>query len=487
PLTTLPQFSANEYLQSIEIKNSILENVNLATFRYLTNLTFLSFMDSQALRYVYGGRIVDNLRSIKTLNFRNSSLNYLDYDIFENLPNYVKIDLSLNNFTCDCRSSALINLLISNYLNLQETFCSNSTKIYDFLANPNISTTNDCSLGYDANNGAIVKGVYGADKILDCQIFGRPTPSVAWFKYEGGKFIDVPVNDSNFDAKFIAYPDGSLKIREADRGDIGIYVCRLKNQHGNFTVYQRFRLDYAYLWWLMKIYSIICGLFVAMASFALNVISGAIRRLVVWRVSKLERTGRVRMLLESMEKYKSKQMVNLHDMYASNINQIRENYRQQLEALRRSYASQADRFRDYRTTQMENVATHLDTLRDNYNAQVNRIRDYGSKHMERVYNVYQRRVTGVRNYTLQQRLRLMRQYKLKQRYINRILENLNLQGSSGVTNIDNDETQMKKWSLKRQSGETTTDENGARKNDEDRASFHTIMSEDFQFEDKASP
>lgn len=67
-----------------------------------------------------------------------------------------------------------------------------------------------------------------------------------------------------------------------------------------------------------------------MIFFALNMIWGALRRFITWRLSQKHKKGRVRMLIESLEKYRSRQMVNLHDMYTSNINRIQENYHQQV-------------------------------------------------------------------------------------------------------------------------------------------------------------
>lgn len=73
--------------------------------------------------------------------------------------------------------------------------------------------------------------------------------------------------------------------------------------------------------------------------------------------------------------------------------------------------SQADRFRGYKAVQME----HLDALRENYYNQLARLREYGSRRMEFVYDGYQSQATRLREYSFQQRMRLVRQYKLKQR------------------------------------------------------------------------
>ncbi len=108
------------------------------------------------------------------------------------------------------------------------------------------------------------------------------------------------------------------------------------------------------------------------------------------------------------------------------VNDFRENYRFQAEQLSRSYAAQVERFKDYKAQQIGAVSSHVDAARDNYAAQMSRMREYGSKQMERVFESYQRQLNRVRTFSLQQRLRLMRQYKIKHRYLNKLLEGLNI-------------------------------------------------------------
>lgn len=144
----------------------------------------------------------------------------------------------------------------------------------------------------------------------------------------------------------------------------------------------------------------------------------------------------MRNVVEAMEKYRQRQMEGLHENYQKKVQTIRDNYHQQVEELRQSYAKQADRFRDYRQAQMESMTQHLDNIRDNYNQQVSagraggalsqltRIREYGSRRAEQLVESYERQLNRMRTFTLQHRLKLMRQYRVKQNYINRLLENI---------------------------------------------------------------
>ena len=52
------------------------------------------------------------------------------------------------------------------------------------------------------------------------------------------------------------------------------------------------------------------------------------------------------------------------------------------------------------------------------------MRDYGRTQMERIGENYERQMNRIRMFSLQQRLKLARQYKMKQRYIDKLVESL---------------------------------------------------------------
>jgi hypothetical protein len=120
-------------------------------------------------------------------------------------------------------------------------------------------------------------------------------------------------------------------------------------------------------------------------------------------------------------------MLHLHETYNRRINHVRDHYHQQVEQLRTSYSSQADRFRDYRAAQFESMTAHLDNIRDNYSAQMGRMREFGSRRADQLWESYERQLNRIRTFSLQQRLRIMRQYKIKQRYLNKLLESVNVE------------------------------------------------------------
>lgn len=129
------------------------------------------------------------------------------------------------------------------------------------------------------------------------------------------------------------------------------------------------------------------ALIFCVSSFVLNIVWVGVRKLSLWLIDRSERLNRVRSMLEAMEKYRTKQMDNLHENYQRKVNAIRvmsssmwiefqtfqENYHQQVDEIRTSYSRQADRLREYKQAQVETVTQHLDHIRDNYNQQVNTV------------------------------------------------------------------------------------------------------------------
>uniref|UniRef100_A0A1I8AZZ6 Uncharacterized protein n=1 Tax=Meloidogyne hapla TaxID=6305 RepID=A0A1I8AZZ6_MELHA len=129
-------------------------------------------------------------------------------------------------------------------------------------------------------------------------------------------------------------------------------------------------------------------------------------------------SSRVRAMLVAMEKYGQKHMESLHEGYNRRMSTFRENYHTQVETIRNSYFESADRFRDYRQAQMDNVQQHLDV----YYQQISRLREFGHKRVEHLWESYEKSVNAVRTFTLEQRLKILNQYKIKQRYVNKLLE-----------------------------------------------------------------
>lgn len=50
-----------------------------------------------------------------------------------------------------------------------------------------------------------------------------------------------------------------------------------------------------------------------------------------------------------------------------------------------------------------------------------KLRDYGSKRVEQLWEGYERQVNRLKMFSLHQRLNLMRKYKVKQKYLNKLV------------------------------------------------------------------
>uniref|UniRef100_A0A914WPT8 Ig-like domain-containing protein n=1 Tax=Plectus sambesii TaxID=2011161 RepID=A0A914WPT8_9BILA len=309
-------------------------------------------------------------------------------------------------------------------------------------------STNDCLVGAYIPEGQIVRAIYSTSAVLHCNQYGQPAPSLKWFVYPASTGAPVILIGSyepktkkgslapDMDAKYDILPGGVLLIRSTSRDVVERYKCVVENEHGNSSAVIRFRLDLS-SWYRLTpnpfdsvfIGSVVCGILTAFLSFIVNILWLGVRKVVLWYIHRAERTSRVRKMVEAMEKYRQKQLYNLHEKYNKRLGHIRDNYHQQVEQMRTSYTSQSERFRDYRVAQMETMNQHLDTIRDNYNQQIGRMREYGSRRSDQLWESYERQMNRIRTFSLQQRLRMMRQYKIKQRYLNKLLESLNADGN----------------------------------------------------------
>uniref|UniRef100_A0A914M3B1 Ig-like domain-containing protein n=1 Tax=Meloidogyne incognita TaxID=6306 RepID=A0A914M3B1_MELIC len=260
-----------------------------------------------------------------------------------------------------------------------------------------------------------------------------------WYKRIGGVYIGafnatsrhVHTNWTKDGAYQIA-DNGSLIIHNVRRELVERYECLSKFLNGNQTRNSiLLRLDFSF-WYAPEPFSLFYGscifaLIFCVASFLLNIFWILIRWSVLSWIKRTERLSRVRAMLVAMEKYRQKHMESLHEGYNRRMSTFRENYHNQVETIRNSYLESSERFRDYRQAQKENVQQHL----DGYYQQISRLREFGHKRVEHLWESYEKSVNAVRTFTLEQRLKILNQYKVKQRYVNKLLEAIGTE-----TNVD---------------------------------------------------
>ncbi|KAI3413546.1 hypothetical protein GPALN_011036 [Globodera pallida] len=278
------------------------------------------------------------------------------------------------------------------------------------------------------------------DTILPCEFMSNSSVRQAdrvewWYKRSGDVLIGsfdprgwVAQTNWTRDGAYKVLDNGTLLIKDARRALVERYYCVVfLNTPSELLVHEiYFRLDFSF-WYAREPGSLFFGSCIAAvvfcaASFLLNIVWIVCRHIILWWIKRTERMSRVRALVVALEKYRHKQMESLHETYSRRVSTIRDNYHSQVDQLRHSYTDSADRFRDYRQAQMDNVQQHLDSIRDNYCQQINRLREFGSRRVEQIWEGYDRSITALRTFTMEQRLRMLNQYQVKQRYVNKLLE-----------------------------------------------------------------
>ncbi|ULU01249.1 hypothetical protein L3Y34_001538 [Caenorhabditis briggsae] len=309
-----------------------------------------------------------------------------------------------------------------------------------------------CNLGVVANDTGIQYGKYEKPTAISCYSYGTPSPKISWWRFRPAEKLgsyDPKTDQISYTnvsdvmrESYSIQAGGSLLIHSPNRSHVERYVCVVENTNGTaYGIYQ-FRLDYLDWYGLDVFHSVFWGglatsLIVCLISFLLNITWILTRKSALWWIQRAERLSRVRKMVEAMEKYRVRQMESLHEKYTKRVQIVRDNYHQQVEALRVSYAAQQEKFQNYKAAQVDAVHSHLDAMRDGYNNQLGRVREYGSKRAEQLWESYERQVNRMRTFSLQHRLKMMRQYKVKQRYVNKLLESF--QASSPEVQLENEE------------------------------------------------
>ncbi|KHJ99322.1 leucine Rich repeat-containing domain protein [Oesophagostomum dentatum] len=290
----------------------------------------------------------------------------------------------------------------------------------------------NCTLGISQRDPETVRAEFGETAVISCTAYGTPQPEIEWWLYRPATYLGTfdPASSVQVQANnscCTVLNGGALLLHDVNRSMVERYVCLARHESQSVNRIFHFRLDYLN-WYSLDLFNsvfwgaVATAVLVCSFSFLLNITWILTRKSVLWWIQRAERLSRVRKMVEAMEKYRVRQMEGLHEKYTRRMQLVRENYHAQVEALRLSYSSQVERFRDYRAAQMEQMSSHLENIRDNYNQQMQRVREYGSRRAEQLWESYERQVNRMKAFSLQHRLKMMRQYKVKQRYLNKLLE-----------------------------------------------------------------
>uniref|UniRef100_A0A7I5E8L7 Ig-like domain-containing protein n=1 Tax=Haemonchus contortus TaxID=6289 RepID=A0A7I5E8L7_HAECO len=389
--------------------------VKMMDFRkwVLPRLKRLSIAGSHKLKFV-SGQLPD---TTKDFLLTNSEITAFPQSFFKR-TSLRSLDVSGSHFDCDpCVMQWAVPVA---------SIMGNQTQC------PPVPPLANCTLGISDRDPEIVRAEMGQSALLTCTSYGTPEPIIEWWLYRPETFLGAfdprssdQVNSTHDCCSVLG--GGALLLHNVNRSMVERYVC-VARQGSNFVHrIVHFRLDYS-SWYSLDLFNsvfwggIATAVFACSFSFLLNITWILTRKSILWWIQRAERLSRVRKMVEAMEKYRVRQMENLQAKYTRRMQMVRENYHAQVEQLRLSYSSQAEKFRDYRAAQMEHMSSHLENIRDNYNQQMQRVREYGSRRAEQLWESYERQVNRVKAFSLQHRLKMMRQYKVKQRYLNRLLE-----------------------------------------------------------------
>ncbi|KAK6743135.1 hypothetical protein RB195_010414 [Necator americanus] len=410
-LTVAPSLNAPKLVE-LFMDFSTIEIVDFNKW-ILPRLQRLSFVDSLFLKFVTGQLPT----SVREFSATNTQLAAFPQSFFLN-SSLRLINLTGTNFDCEpcvLQWSVPVTHLVANRVNCLP-----------------VRRLDNCTLGISQGDVGTVRAEYGRSAILPCTVYGSPHPTVEWWLYRPATFLGTfdpsprgRVTANNSCCSVLG--GGALLLYNVNHSSVERYVCVARQDSRAVSRIFHFRLDYSN-WYSLDLFNsvfwggIATAVLVCSFSFLLNITWILTRKSILWWIHRAERLSRVRKMVEAMEKYRVRQMEGLHEKYARRMQLVRDNYHAQVEALRISYSSQAERFRDYRAAQMEQMSSHLENIRENYNQQMQRVREYGSRRAEQLWESYERQVNRMKAFSLQHRLKMMRQYKVKQRYLNKLLE-----------------------------------------------------------------
>uniref|UniRef100_A0AC35TZM4 Ig-like domain-containing protein n=1 Tax=Rhabditophanes sp. KR3021 TaxID=114890 RepID=A0AC35TZM4_9BILA len=341
--------------------------------------------------------------------------------------------LTITNSHFSCDSCFLKWTTPLKRFSLEEIKCTNVTK-HDKCD----VVIDQSGLPKDPDTGLnIRRAKIGGVAELPCYFTGSEVKAIEWRRVYPDQLIAyIPISELNKPKSkyqpnhYQVLPGGHLLVKDAKRELVERYKCNVIGLTHNASVILNFRLDFSQ-WYSTDVFNsvfwgaCVCSLLTCLASFLFNITWIILKNVGLWWLNRAERLSRVKGMVDAMEKYRQRQMERIQERYHKNIENIRDNYHNQVETLRVSYANQTEKFKDFKQQRLENVSQHLEGIKDHYNQQVSRIKDFGSKRAEALCDSYEQQLTRVKAFTLQNRLKLMRQYKVKQKFINKLLERYN--------------------------------------------------------------
>jgi hypothetical protein len=312
-----------------------------ANSQHAQSLSNVNLSFNTQLEHVIG-QLAD-LRNIQSISLDNCSIRSFAENFFgrySSRSQRITVSLLHNPFQCGCLLGWMYNSDQRTHIDvsLSNTTCADNDTLLLLTEASRTSPPPECAVGGIQQASVTVKRfTMTYDARVPCHAYPYQAVPIEWHRVEPYLYIGrwTPntkenslrdINDTDL-SPFTVDVGGTLVIHAIDRTLVERYVCTAANK----SVMVKVRIDYEH-WIRTEIYSIVCAVVTCAVFFTLHMIWTAIRKIVIWRLNRAERTSRIRMTLAGIEKYRAAQIEKLHKSYVARTHTIRDNYHNQVRA-----------------------------------------------------------------------------------------------------------------------------------------------------------
>lgn len=442
-LKSLQNLSMSDMPNLFYLSKSTFVGLEMLEVLKLSNNPFLSFIHKQLFTPLY---------SVSIVNLSYNSISSLHNETVFGNSHLISLDLTGNNFICDCA----IEWLILNCQSNQSVIVSSdrikcvppSSNIDVPIMDINLDELH-CSEVKIVNHSMDSAFKLGKPAVLKCVASSNPAPEIVWITprkriltfhnfhqlattdYLHPEDQEILMASSNSDDTYHSeyesknerikiLADGSLFIDYFLRTDGGPYKCIARNPQNSTEIVINVTIDYAVLNGV-KIWSLIVGFSCAGGFFLLN-LTYSLTLAAVRRCISQRRRERIRHIFESMDQYKTEHLARIKENYHHQVGRIRDQYNYQLGRLREHHQNQVGRMGRMR----EGASQRVEKLKDNYNNQLGRLKDYSSSQLLQLREKYNSQVDKIKDYGNDKLDKIHEKYKLKQQHVIKLIEMMNL-------------------------------------------------------------
>ena len=424
PILAISRFAFNglDNLNNLHLNDlSNLGNITYNDFANLSNLCYLGLQRSPKLANL-NYKMLKHFTKLQSLDLSDNNLTHIDVRIFKFLKNLKHLNLSGNDWVCDC-SAMLLNKILVKALNLQSPQLATCTfpEELNGLRLSEASVKLNCSVALHAPLEEVAFFISGSVATLHCKNNSDTVENdFMWMKTINGKSeIYFGSDDQNLlPPKYRILQNGSMLIENIESGDLGLYEC-YDIQWGSLKRGVHLKFDFEILV-RTEFVSMFVGLITSSSFLLFAILFGGIKtccklcsqkekdkksslketlnalklnfqsdRSQNYKSARIEGFTTFRSAtLEQMSASKSAKVSRLRKYKQASVNgilqcldkmrvhygnqsmKIKANCQQQFDKLREGYIYQKARFRDNRSLQVRKIREH-------YQSQALKVKGYG--------------------------------------------------------------------------------------------------------------